>query len=127
VVGADAFFTLPTWHRWRDILQRAHLVVIARPGVAFPGARPDNFPGGARGELATLWNARHTRAVHALQDAEAGAIISVDVGANDISATTIRKLLAHSPHSADLARLLPGPVLAYIENHHLYHSFPDAP
>ena len=34
VVGADAFLGLPTWHRWREIFGLAHLVVVARPGVA---------------------------------------------------------------------------------------------
>ena len=36
IVGADAFLGLPTWHRWREIFELAHVVVVARPGV---GAR----------------------------------------------------------------------------------------
>ena len=40
IVGADAFLGLPTWHRWREIFDLAHVVVVARPGVALEGALP---------------------------------------------------------------------------------------
>jgi nicotinate-nucleotide adenylyltransferase len=32
MIGADSFYELPGWRRWRDILQLAKLVVLARPG-----------------------------------------------------------------------------------------------
>lgn len=31
VLGADAFAGLPSWHRWREIIGLAHIVVLARP------------------------------------------------------------------------------------------------
>jgi nicotinate-nucleotide adenylyltransferase len=36
VMGADALLSLPAWHRWRDILDLAHVIAIARPGWAWP-------------------------------------------------------------------------------------------
>jgi nicotinate-nucleotide adenylyltransferase len=33
VIGSDAFRGLPTWHRWQEVLDLAHLVVLRRPGV----------------------------------------------------------------------------------------------
>lgn len=33
LVGADAFFEIPTWWRYREIFQRASVVVLERPGV----------------------------------------------------------------------------------------------
>ena len=32
VLGMDAFLTLDSWHRWKEILQLAHIVVTHRPG-----------------------------------------------------------------------------------------------
>jgi nicotinate-nucleotide adenylyltransferase len=32
LVGSDAAVGLETWHRWQDILQRAELAVVRRPG-----------------------------------------------------------------------------------------------
>ena len=41
IVGADAFLGFPTWHRWRELFDLAHVVVVARPGVAFdPALQP---------------------------------------------------------------------------------------
>ncbi len=34
IVGADAFLELPTWHRWRELFELAHVIVVARPGIA---------------------------------------------------------------------------------------------
>jgi nicotinate-nucleotide adenylyltransferase len=31
VLGADAFAGLPSWHRWREIIELAHIAVLARP------------------------------------------------------------------------------------------------
>ncbi len=33
LVGADAFFEIPTWWRYREIFQKASVVVLERPGV----------------------------------------------------------------------------------------------
>ena len=34
ILGADAAVGLPTWHRWKDVVDRAAVAVISRPGVA---------------------------------------------------------------------------------------------
>ena len=33
ILGADAALGLPTWHRWREIVDRVHVTVAPRPGV----------------------------------------------------------------------------------------------
>ena len=119
IVGADTFLGLPTWHRHREILELAHLVVIARPGVDLR-ARLD-------GELAALWSARATADPGALARSAAGAIVPVTTSPHAVSATAIRATLARAPlDRVALARLLPAAVLAYIENHHLYGVAADA-
>jgi nicotinate-nucleotide adenylyltransferase len=40
IVGMDAFLGLPTWHRWTELLELAHVVVAPRPaGLRRPQAR----------------------------------------------------------------------------------------
>jgi nicotinate-nucleotide adenylyltransferase len=34
ILGADAAVGLPSWHRWRDVVERTTVTVISRPGVA---------------------------------------------------------------------------------------------
>ena len=36
----DAFLGLPNWHRWRDLLSLAHIVVAHRPGWKAPTMGP---------------------------------------------------------------------------------------
>jgi nicotinate-nucleotide adenylyltransferase len=32
LVGADSLLQLHTWHRWRELFERAHIVAVQRPG-----------------------------------------------------------------------------------------------
>jgi len=117
IVGADAFLGLPAWHRWRELFDLAHLVVVARPGVEFdleraPALLPD-------------WERRFVRDPDALVAAPAGAILVQPVTAHDISATALRGQLARGALGLDEVRgLLPPAVLAYIERNQLYRSPP---
>ena len=36
LLGMDAFLGLPQWHRWRELLDLAHVVVAHRPGWNAP-------------------------------------------------------------------------------------------
>lgn len=84
LLGADAFAGLPTWHRWRELFDVAHLGVLSRPG--------------AEVELPhTLWaeiDTRRTEDVSALRAKPAGCVIELAVTPLEISATRIRELLA---------------------------------
>ena len=43
IVGGDAFLGFPSWHRWRERFDLAHIVVVARPGIALDGALPPDL------------------------------------------------------------------------------------
>ena len=118
VVGADAFLGLPSWHRWRELFDLAHVVVVTRPGTPLTGLAP---------ALEVAWTARQSNDVRSLETAPAGAIFDVAVTPQPISATAIRALLSRRPTAkAQLAGLLPAAVLTYIDQHALYRSPPDA-
>lgn len=117
IVGADAFLGLPEWHRWRALFDLAHVVVVARPGVALDVARVP--------ALAAEWGRRHAHGAAALTASPAGAIVVQAVTAHDVSATAIRRELAHGAAGIAAVRgLLPPPVLAYIERNQLYRPPP---
>ncbi len=120
ILGADAFAGLPTWHRWRELFDLAHLVVVARPGVKLG----DHLPP----ELAREWTQRVSGDPSVIFSQSAGAIVTPRITAHPISASSIRESLARGANGVDAVRgLIPAAVLAYIERNQLYLSFQDAP
>ena len=117
IVGADAFLGLPTWHRWHELLDLAHIVIVARPGTAFEGMLPL--------QLVREWERRYTSDARALSATPAGAFIRQPITPRPVSASAIRAALARGEPAA-VRGLLPAAVLAYIERNRLYGSPPDA-
>ena len=99
LVGTDAWAGLPTWHRWRELFDHAHVGVLARGGVHV--AEPD--------PLAAESVARRTADPADIAASPAGRVIELAVSALAISATRIRTLIA----TGDEPRwLVPDAVLA---------------
>lgn len=111
LVGADAFAGLSSWHRWREILELAHIAVSHRPG--FPVEPASLAP-----DLAEVFT-RHVGAAGDLARRPAGVITSFAMTQLAISATQIRKLLANG---LSARYLLPQAVLDYIQTHDLYRN-----
>jgi nicotinate-nucleotide adenylyltransferase len=107
IVGTDAFRELHTWHRWRELTDWAHIVVMQRPGILQP------LPP----ILETFMTPRVIYDGLALRRKPAGGILFQPVTQLNISATQIRALLARgqSPRY-----LLPEAVLAIIHGRALY-------
>jgi nicotinate-nucleotide adenylyltransferase len=119
VVGADAFLGLPTWHRWHDIFSLAHVIVVARPGVELVSSLP--------AALAPEWKKRRATDSQVLFSTPAGAIYQQAIAPQPISATAIRAELARGAQGRSaVSGLLPPAVLAYIDQHRLYSTPPDA-
>jgi nicotinate-nucleotide adenylyltransferase len=113
LVGADAFLGFPKWHRWMDLFDLAHIVVVPRPGVTLDRT--------LSGPLASQWQARSTTDAGLLRARAAGSIYVQPVTAQPISSTAIRAALADGDSRAvEVAGLLPAAVLAYIESNRLY-------
>lgn len=105
LLGADAFAGLTGWHRWEEILQLAHLIVMQRPGTNF------SIP---------AWAAPRMCQEDALADRPAGLIVSVPVTPRDVSATALRAEIASGKQPSSDA--LPQAVWDYIGRNHLYRS-----
>ncbi len=111
VVGSDAYGGLPTWHRWREVLALANLVVLRRPGVAL--ALSD--------EMTVLTRQRQ---VAGPLRAPAGEILFLEAPMLDISATRVREALMRG--TEPVSDLLPPAVYTYITEYHLYGVVSDA-
>ncbi|MEE9397203.1 MAG: nicotinate-nucleotide adenylyltransferase [Methylococcales bacterium] len=80
IVGADAFLGLANWHRWRDLFQYAHVIVMHRPG----------FTPSPEGDLAAFTNARCVSTEAKLRQVSAGKVLFQKVTQLEISASSIR-------------------------------------
>ena len=108
VMGCDAVLNITSWHRWQELLDWAHVVVIARPGWQLPDSGP-----------VAAWLREHRLGSHAgLRQRPGGGISIEELRPLAISSTEIRDLLA-AGRSARY--LLPESVLDYIQTHKLYH------
>ncbi|WP_425356116.1 nicotinate-nucleotide adenylyltransferase [Pseudomonas alkylphenolica] len=108
LLGWDAFCGLPSWHRWEELLQHCHILVLQRPDA-------DVEPPDA---LRNLLAARSVSDPQALAG-PAGQIAFVWQTPLAVSATQIRQLLASGK---SVRFLVPDAVLAYIDAHNLYRA-----
>ncbi len=108
LLGWDAFCGLPTWHRWEELLEHCHILVLQRPDADSEApqalrdvlaARSVSDPltmSGPGGQIAFIWQTPLA-----------------------VSATQIRNLLASGK---SVRFLVPDAVLAYINAHGLYRA-----
>ncbi|MEE4298038.1 MAG: nicotinate-nucleotide adenylyltransferase [Pseudomonadales bacterium] len=83
VLGSDALAGLERWHRWRDLVDAAHLLVLERPGHPLP----------VQGAVAELIAARRVETPAALRRPPAGRLWCVGQHPVEISATRVRERL----------------------------------
>jgi nicotinate-nucleotide adenylyltransferase len=107
ITGADAFAEIPTWHDYPALLDRAHFVVVSRPGYHVR-------------ELGERLPALAPRMI--APDARAGAVAGpaiflVPAATPDVSSTEIRRRIAAGEPLADL---VPEAVARYIMRQRLY-------
>jgi nicotinate-nucleotide adenylyltransferase len=105
LLGGDAFAMLPTWSRWEQIFELAHVVVVRRPGAE----EPVNLSAILQDRRIEDKNLLHTRA--------SGCIYSQQVTALDISATQIRALWYAG---RSIRYLVPDPVWHLLQSEDFY-------
>ena len=107
LLGVDAFAGLPSWNRWLQLFDLAHIAVLARPGHARDYAAPLQEQCANRNcSIGADW-----------RDRPAGNVLFVDVSELEISATAIRRQLAQGQEPRFL---MPEAVLAEIQARHWY-------
>jgi nicotinate-nucleotide adenylyltransferase len=107
LLGLDAFLGVPTWERWRELPELAHIVVARRPGFAQQ----------IDGELGELLRSRFSTDRHELARLPAGRVLMQDVTQLEISSSAIRDLVAAG---GDPRFLVPDAVRELIAKTHIY-------
>lgn len=92
IIGADNLPQFTSWHKWREILEVAPLLVGTRPGNDFEA--PAEIP--------------------------RGRVRLIGVEPHDVSSTEVRRRTADGIEISELARLVPDAVAQYICEHGLY-------
>lgn len=111
LMGTDAFCSLPSWSRWQQIPELAHIVIMQRAEEPMQMSE----------ELSQWYQAHQPKAGdEALPN---GKIWSVPVTQMAISATAIREALYEK---RDVRYLLPDAVISLIEQMGLYRLKPQA-
>lgn len=104
VIGSDAYALLPSWYRWREVLELANLLVLNRPG---------GFP--QMDAQMSAYTREHQ--VQSLEDCHEGGIYILDDVMQEVSAAEIRAGIAEG---RDMTHLLPESVAHYIRANRLY-------
>lgn len=113
LIGADSLLQLASWHRWRDLFELAHILVVDRPGVAVDadalrGQAPDVFA-----EVAPRW-----RQPDQLGETARGNVARVAMPAlRPESSTELRRRIRDGEPWQDW---VPPAVATYIVRHGLY-------
>lgn len=104
-IGSDAFNDLTTWHRWQELFDLAHIVVITRPNAEL-------------NTLSDFFKARLTENKQILKKQLSGHLFFQQITQLAISATAIRGMISVQRNPRFL---LPDAVIDYIMQHQLYH------
>ena len=104
IVGVDAFNGLLAWHKWAEIFELAHIVIVRRPGETLV----------SEGELAKVLA---ERATDSKPDTLAGCIVTGLSCELPHSASEVRTALKTG---ASVDNLLDKPVRDYIQENRLY-------
>ena len=108
ILGWDAFCGLPSWHRWEELLEHCHILVLQRPDADIEAPQV----------LRDLVAAKSVSGPQALLG-PSGQIAFVWQTPLAISATQIRQLLATK---RCVRYLVPDAVFKYIYAHQLYQE-----
>lgn len=109
ILGLDAFVELESWHRWQELIELAHLLVMTRPGYSSEAIQSEGL--------------KQLLKDHQIDDREgcskqpAGCVLFCQVVEINISSTEIRRILQSG---GDVSSLLPGPVLDVINQQQIY-------
>ena len=108
LIGSDAFAKLNTWHRWNELLDHCHFVVVKRP-------HSEDLTWNA--EIHSLVELHQTNDVNVLKNSASGKILIQKIATLDISSTQIREQIASKTNVSDV---MPKSVINYIQQHQLY-------
>ncbi len=107
VLGIDSYATLHRWHRWQDIADIAHLIVLDRPGY------PQEIPS----EVQAWSENRLVEGPEGMKQRAFGCVCRITLEQVDISATNLRDKLKSGIRPTGE---MPEKVIDFVIEHGLY-------
>lgn len=108
IIGQDSLLNLHKWHRWQELPDYCHLLVLERPG--YPNAMPT--------PALEKWLQSHlTKNISRLQQSPSGYVFLAETSLLPVSATEIR---ARRLAGISCDNLLPAAVIKWIDQQGLY-------
>lgn len=113
LIGADSLRQLATWHRWRELFDLAHIIVVQRPGAAVDASSLRTQAAEVFAEVVPRW-----RPPAQLADSPQGgfALVPMDAMRPESSSEIRRRIQAGEPWQD----WVPPAVASYIVHHGLY-------
>ena len=113
-IGSDSLYSLPSWHRWQELLGLCHFVVCQRPCDLAHYQSSAHWP-----TVQRLLQQYQVTQAEKLHSSVAGCIYLANTSEINLSSSQIRAQLAQgqSPHN-----VLPSAINQYIEQHKLYQQ-----
>ncbi|MDP2805179.1 MAG: nicotinate-nucleotide adenylyltransferase [Gallionellaceae bacterium] len=108
LLGSDAFAQLHTWHRWTELFDLAHIVVMQRPGQPL-----GNLMAKTDAALLREYTSRLAPSPKVLHESPSGHIVVLSIPALEISSTDIRERCVAGKN---ISSLVPDSVAHYILN-----------
>lgn len=109
ILGEDAFFSLPNWHRWQELIKLTHFIVVPRPGFSAVTNSPKT----------DFKPQQIIQDPKLLTAAPGGYIFFPKVTSLAISSTLIRQQIKNGFNPR---YLLPDAVLKFIQEENLYQK-----
>jgi nicotinate-nucleotide adenylyltransferase len=114
ILGMDAFVKINQWHRWTELFNLCHLIIIARPGYTFM-SDPQDLPD----DIGKEFISRRVANFSDLGHQPNGFIYTAQTSLLEISASHIRSLITAGE---SIRYLLPENVSNYIKSNYLYRK-----
>ncbi len=115
LIGADSLLQLHTWHRWRELFERAHIVAVQRPGSQVDANRLREQAPPVLAEIAGRWLPPQALA----ETASGGFALLPLPELRPESSTELRRRIREG---GDWQGWVPPAVAAYIVGHGLYRG-----
>lgn len=115
LMGADSLLQLQDWHRWRELFDRAHVLVVQRPGSPVDANRLRERAPAVLAEIAGRWLPPRDLA----ETAHGGFALLPMPGLRPESSTELRRRIREG---GDWEGWVPPAVAAYIVRHGLYRG-----
>ncbi len=115
LIGADSLLQLHTWHRWRELFERAHIVAVQRPGSEVDAIRLRAEAPEVLAEVADRWLPPGDLAANA----GGGFALLPMAELRPESSTELRRRIRED---GDWEGWVPPAVASYIARHGLYRD-----